>query len=390
MSELYNFDQIHDRRAHDSVKWGFAAEDELPLWVADMDFQAPPAVIEAVQKAAAHGIFGYPYFGTRVEEAVAGWLAVRHNWEVDPAHIVLIPGVVTGFNMAAAAVAQPGEAVLVQPPTYGPFLRVAQNQSLTQQEAPLAPDENGHYQIDLDAFEAAITPETKVFMLCNPQNPTGRVFTKAELEGIAEICLRHNVLICADEIHHDLVYSGHTHIPVASLSPEIADNSITMLAPSKTFNIAGLAASAAVIENDELRKQFEAQKRDMVGFVNVLGMVAMEAAYTHGAPWLDALLVYLEKNRDLVVETVQNKMPGVSISAPEGTYLSWLNCSGLDMSDYEDPKASFNPFFKEKAKVILNEGSWFGTGGTGFARLNFGTPRSILEEALGRMVEAVK
>lgn len=389
MTQAFNFNKIHDRRSQPNAKWNAAAQDELSLWVADMDFQAPPAVIETIHKAADHGIFGYPNFGTRLQEAAAHWLAERHNWQVNPAHIVLIPGVVTGFNMAAAAVAKPGEAVLVQPPTYGPFLRVKENWGMMQQEAPLVPGKNGQYQIDLDAFEAAITPETKVFMLCNPQNPTGRVFTQAELEGMAEICLRHNVLICADEIHHDLVFPGHKHIPIASLSPEIAANTITLMAPSKTFNIAGLSASAAVIENDELRQTFQAQGRDLVGFVNLLGMAALEAAYTQGAPWLDALLPYLEANRDLVVETAQNKLPGVQIASPQGTYLAWLDCRGLDTSAYDDPNAKFNPFFKEKAKVVLNEGNWFGTGGAGFARLNFATPRPILEEALERMVKAV-
>jgi cystathionine beta-lyase len=385
----FDFDHLLNRHNHHSSKWDKVEADELPLWVADMDFQSPPAVIEALQHAVSHGVFGYPYFGKQVEETAANWLAERHNWQVDPAHILFLPGVVAGFNMAAAAAAQPGDALLVQPPTYGPFLRVAKNWHLTQQENVLIPDETGQYRVDLDAFEAAITPDTRIFMLCNPQNPTGRVFTRQELEGMAEICLRHNVVICADEIHHDLVYSEHTHIPIASLSEEVAANTITLLAPSKTFNIAGLQASVAVIENDELRQKFNAQRRGMVEWVNLMGMVAMQTAYAEGAHWLDELLLYLEENRNLVAETVQNKMPGVEMAAPEGTYLAWLDCRGVDMSGYESKGANFNLFFKDKAGVVLNSGEWFGTGGQGFVRLNFGCPRPRLQEALDRMVKAL-
>ncbi len=387
MSTAYNFDTFPTRRGNHSVKWDMTDPDVLPLWVADMDFQSPPEVIEALEKAVRHGIFGYPYFGTEVQETIAAWLAKRHQWEVDPEAIVLLPGVVAGFNMAASAVTQPGDGVLVQTPTYGPFLKVSGHFGLVQQEVALQADEAGQYQIDLDALEAAITPETRIFMLCNPQNPSGRVFSKAELEGMAEVCLRHNVLICSDEIHSDLIYRGHKHIPVASLDEEIAAHTITLLAPSKTFNIAGLQASAAVIENAELRAQFEGERKGMVEWVNLLGMVAMQAAYTHGEPWLEALLDYLEANRDLAADFINQHMPGVQMAVPQGTYLAWLNCRGLHQP--ADPEAHFNPFFLEHAKVALNEGAWFGAGGEGFARLNFGCPRPLLQEALERMEKAV-
>jgi cystathionine beta-lyase len=389
MSTNFNFDHLIDRRGQDCSKWDKIGENELALWVADMDFKSPPQVLEALRHAVEHSVFGYPYFGNQVEKTVTSWLAERHNWQVNPAHILLLPGVVAGFNMAAGAVTQPGEAVLLQTPTYGPFLRVAKHWGLTQQNNLLVQDDHGRYMVDLEAFEASITPETRVFMLCNPQNPTGRVFTRQELEGMAEICLRHNVVICSDEIHHDLVYSGQKHIPIASLSEEIAANTITLLAPSKTFNIAGLKASVAVIENPELRRSFQAQRKGMVEWVNMMGMVAMQAAYAEGGPWLDSLMVYLEENRNLVVEYVQNKMPGVEITAPEGTYLAWLDCRALDQPKAEAPQGQFNAFFKEKAGVVLNEGAWFGAGGEGFARLNFGTPRKILLEALERMAAAL-
>ncbi|MFN2144247.1 MAG: MalY/PatB family protein [Anaerolineales bacterium] len=384
----FNFDEIINRRGTDCAKWDLPGEDVLPMWVADMDFKAPPAVLEALSEAVAHGVFGYPYYGARVQEAVANWVQERHGWQVSPESVVLLPGVVNGFNMAANAFACPGEGVLVQPPTYGPFLHIAENFSLIQQENVLPQGADGQYQVDLDAFEAAITAETRIFMLCNPQNPTGRVFTREELAGMAEICLRHDVLICSDEIHSDLVYTGHQHVPVAMLDEEIAARTITLLAPSKTFNIAGLKASAAIIEDEELRKEFDQARQGLVGFVNVLGGAAMQAAYQHGAPWLDALLVYLEENRDLLVKFVAERLPGVKLAAPQGTYLSWLDCRDLALDQPEG--AYFNQFFEEQAKVAMNDGGWFGTGGEGFVRLNFGCPRSTLIEALERMESALK
>lgn len=388
MTTHYNFDILHERRGTDCSKWDTTGSDILPLWVADMDFCSPPEVVEALQAAVQSGIFGYPYFGTQVEEAVADWLHARHGWEVHPESVVLVPGVVTGFNLATNAVAQAGDGVLVQPPTYGPFLNVAKNFNLIQQDAELIAGPDGQYQVDLEAFEAAITPETRIFMLCNPQNPTGRVFTRQELEGMAEICLRHGVTICSDEIHSDLVFSGHTHLPIASLDPSISEHTITLVAPSKTFNIAGLKASAAIIENPELRQQFNAARQGMVGFVNSLGMVAMQAAYRHGAPWLDALLDYLETNRDLTVQFVRERLPGARINTPQGTYLGWLDCRDLDTG--APGSGQINAFFEEHAKVALNEGRWFGRGGEGFVRLNFGCPRAILLEALERMEAAIQ
>jgi len=388
MTAPYNFDILQERRNTDCSKWDKTEAGILPLWVADMDFCSPPEVVEALQAAVQTGIFGYPYFGTQVQEAVADWLHTRHGWQVNPDSIVPVPGVVTGFNLAANAVAQPGDGVLVQPPTYGPFLRVAKNFNLIQQEALLTQGPDGQYQVDLEAFEAAITPETRIFMLCNPQNPTGRVFTRQELEGMADICLRHGVTICSDEIHSDLIFSGHTHLPVAALDPSISDQTITLVAPSKTFNIAGLKASAAIIENPKLRKEFMAAHQGLVGFVNSLGIVALQAAYRHGAPWLDALLVYLEDNRDLTVQFVRERLPGVQVNVPQGTYLAWLDCRGSAISSSES--GEINSFFEQRARVALNEGRWFGTGGEGFVRLNFGCPRPILLEALERMEAALK
>ncbi len=387
MTERYDFDTSISRRDTNCVKWDWVEPDVLPLWVADMDFPAPPEVVSALEETLEHGIFGYPYYGTDVQEAVAGWMEKRHGWQVDPAHVVPVPGVVTGFNFTAYAAAKPGDGVLVQTPAYGPFLSVAKNFGLLDQQVVLPQDETGRYYVDLDAFEAAITPETRVFMLCNPQNPTGRVFTREELEGMAEICLRQGVLICADEIHSDLIYPGHSHLPIASLDESIATKTVTLVAPSKTFNIPGLRASAAIIEDEELRKKFVAAQHGLIGFVNVMGQTAMQAAYRHGAPWLEALLVYLEANRDLLFEFVRQRLPGVRMTLPEGTFLAWLDCRELGLETREG--APHNPFFEEQAKVALNEGTWFGEGGEGFVRLNFGCPRATLVEALERMERAV-
>ncbi len=348
-----------------------------------MDFRSPEVVIKALQERVAHGSFGYPLVLDEVRSAVVDWLATRHNWDVSPKDLVFIPGVVAGFNVSAHLASQPGDGVLVQTPTYGPFLKVAKNNNLVQQEMALTQGINGQYSIDMDLFEAAITERTRVFMLCNPQNPTGRVFSKNELSQIADICLRYNVLICSDEIHHDLVYSDNQHIPIASIDPEIAANTITLIAPSKTFNIAGIKASVAVIQDPKLREKFDASRRGLADWVNVFGQTAMQIAYQEGAPWLNALLEYIESNRDYLYDIVTNDMPGIRMAKPEGTFLAWLDC--------RDANIAGNPsdFFLESARVAVNDGRWFGSGGEGFVRLNFGCPRSLLEEALQRMKSAL-
>ncbi|MBL7162270.1 MAG: pyridoxal phosphate-dependent aminotransferase [Anaerolineales bacterium] len=379
----FNFDTLPDRRSTESAKWRVYDEDVLPMWVADMDFPSPEPVIRALQERVAHGVFGYPWPKDDLKESVVAWLDRRQGWSVDPEHLIFVPGVVTAFNLASHALAQPGDGVLVQTPTYGPFLKVAENVKLVQQENELIRGENGQYTIDLDTFEAAIDERTRIFMLCNPQNPTGRVFRVDELEAMAEICLRRKVIICVDEIHHDLVFAGNKHIPIASLDPEIAANTITLLAPSKTFNIAGLKASVAVIENDELRKQFEGAKQGLVGWVNLLGQVAMQASYQEGEEWLDALLGYLQANRDYVHDFVNEQIPGVSMAKPEGTYLAWLDCREMEI------EGTPSDFFLENARVAMNDGGWFGQGGERFVRFNFGTPRALVAEALERMKAAL-
>lgn len=376
---IYNFDQMPDRRRTESIKWHFFDEDVLPMWVADMDFVSPEPVVRALQERVAHGVFGYALDLPGLREAIIERLARLYHWQVAPEHLVYVPGVVSGFNLAAQAVVGQGEGVLIQPPVYMPFLKVGKHVSGILQEAPLTVQADGRYGVDPDVLEAAITPETRMFLLCNPHNPVGRVYTRAELEAMADTCLRHDLIICSDEIHCDLVYSGHQHIPIASLSPEIARKTITLMAPSKTFNIAGLSFSFAVIPDADLRKRFKNAQKDLVHGVNLLGMVAAKAAYEEGQEWLDQLMAYLETNRDVLFRYVADEMPSVHMTCPEATYLAWLDCreAGLGKNACE--------FFIEKARVGLNGGEAFGPGGEGFVRLNFGCPRPMLMETLERM-----
>jgi len=388
---IYNFDTPINRQGSDSTKWSHYPPDVLPLWVADMDFISPEPVIQALHHRIEHGVFGYPEgFGDPLIEmfnlrrAIINRLADQYNWQVSPEWIVLIPGLVTGLNQAAHAFVQPDQAVLVQTPVYPPFLGLAKNTGGLRQECELTRQPDGSYSIDFERFEQSITPQTRLFVLCNPHNPVGRAFTRTELEKMAEICLRHDVLMISDEIHCDLIYSGHQHIPLASLNPEVASRSITLMAPSKTYNMAGLQCSFAIIPDKALREQFNTGTLGMGGWVNLLGLTAAEAAYRDGQDWLDQMLTYLQANRDYLHSYVQNNLPGIQMALPEATYLAWLDCRSLNL-----PGSAYEFFLKE-ARVALNDGKTFGKPGEGFVRLNFGTPRVILTEALERMSQALK
>jgi cystathionine beta-lyase len=374
-----DFDRLVERRGSDSKKWQRYGNGVLPLWIADMDFPAPDPVIRALRERVDHGVFGYGVEPPELREVLVQRLRTHHIWTVDPEALVFVPGVGTGFNLACQTVAAPGDGVLVQTPIYYPILRAPRNAGCTRDEMELLRAGSGQYTIDWDAFVAAISDRTRIFVLCNPHNPVGRVFRVGELERMAEICLRRNVVICSDEIHCDLVYPGAQHVSIASLDPAIAARSITLMAPSKTFNIPGLLFSVAIIPDRELRQCFEAASRELVPEVNVLGYAAALAAYRHGQAWLDELLIYLEANRDLVTTFVNQQLPGVSMAKPEGTYLAWLDCRGAGIPGVP------HDFFLREAKVAVNDGAAFGCGGEGFVRLNFGCPRSLLLEALERM-----
>ena len=365
------------------MKWRRYGEAVLPLWVADMDFPSPEPVIRALRERAEHGMFGYGIEPPELRIVIVERLLRLYGWPVAPEAVVFLPGVVTGFNLACHAVAAPNAGVLMQTPIYHPMLQAPANAGLTREEAQLTRQEDGQYRIDFNALKAAFTDQTRLFILCNPHNPVGRVFQREELERLADICLRRDVLICSDEIHCDLLFSGRAHIPIASLAPEIADRTITLMAPSKTFNVPGLRCSLAIVQNAELRRRFEAARGGIVPGVNIMGFEAALAAYRYGQLWLTEVLRYLEANRDFLADYVNDHLPGITMVRPEGTYLAWLDCSQAGIPD--------NPsqFFLQEAGVALNDGCAFGRGGEGFVRLNFACPRSTLEEALDRMKRAL-
>lgn len=379
----YDFDQVIERRNSDSSKWRYYAEDVLPLWTADMDFKCPEPVIQALCSRVEHGIFGYGMEPHALREVIVERLARLYGWLIRPEEIVFPTGVVVGFNRVCHAAAAPGDGVLVQPPAYPPMLAAPAHCGLIRQEAELQRMPGGRYEIDFASFEAAITDRTRVFILCNPHNPVGRVFQRRELERMADICLRKNVLICSDEIHCDILFSGSHHIPIASLDPEVARRTVTLMAPSKTYNIPGLHCSMAIVPDPELRRKLMKSESPYFPEVNVLGYTAALAAYRDGQDWLDQLLGYLEANREFVFEFLSRELPKIKMYKPEATYLAWLDCRSAEI-----PGNPFR-FFREKAKVALYDGSHFGKGGEGFVRLNFGCPRSTLLEALERMKAAV-
>lgn len=380
--QVFDFDQVIDRRSSDSIKWHYFAEDVLPMWVADMDFAAAPAIVEALHQRVSHGVFGYAAELKELREAILAWLEKRHGWKVKAEDLIFLPGVVVAFNLVTQALCTEQRGVVIQTPVYPPFLSVGQNAGVPLLSSKLAVRWDHHYEVDWDSFEHCLDQNAGMFLLCNPHNPVGRVFSRAELEQMAEHCLRRDVMICSDEIHCDLVYDGNQHIPIASLDAEIAKKTVTLMAPSKTFNIPGLEFSFAVVPDPRVRQKIHQARRGLVGGVNLMGMTAARAAYQHGEDWLDQLMAYLRSNRDWLYQTVQERMQGVHMPLPEGTYLAWLDFTRSTIG--EDPFT----FFLQEAKVGLNDGRAFGGGGEGHVRLNFGCPRSLLQEGIHRMIAA--
>jgi cystathionine beta-lyase len=378
----YHFDEVVERRGSDCIKWGFYPEDVIPLWVADMDFKSAEPIIQALHRRVDHGVFGY----TRPEPSLR--LAIRermdslYQWQVAEEEILLLPGVVSGLNIAIQAYSAGGEAILAQPPVYFHFLRDPVHHGRVLIDPPLSRSGDS-YEIDFEHFERSITKQTRVFILCNPHNPVGRVFSRAELEKIADICLRHRVVICSDEIHCDLVYSSYRHIPIATLSPEVADRTVTLMAPSKTYNVAGLDCGYAIIQNRDLRRSWQNARYAIVPGVNIMGQVAALSALKEGQEWLDQVIVYLQGNRDFLAEYVSRKLPAIRMIRMEATYLAWLDCSSAKIP------GSPAEFFLREARVGLNHGPDFGRGGEGFIRLNFACARKTLAEALDRMSAAL-
>jgi len=376
--QSYDFDTIVDRHGSASLKWErYKGRDILPLWVADMDFKSPPAVIDALHQRVSHGVFGYTIPSDELVEAVQARLQADYNWTIDADWLLWLPGLVSGLNVSCRAVGDDGDDVLTAIPVYPPFLSAPTHARRNLKTVNLAYTDNRWFY-DFDRFENAVTARTRLFMLCNPHNPVGRVFTRVELERLATVCEKHDMVICSDEIHCDLVLdSDKQHLPLATLDPSIAKRTITLMAPSKTYNLPGLGCSYAIIPDAKLRRRFKRAMAGIVPGVNLMGFSATLAALQDDRRWLKALQQYLRQNRALVFEAVE-QMPGFKMNRVEATYLAWIDTQASGIQDTV-------PFF-EKAGVGLADGSDFGDAR--FVRLNFGCPRQTLATALQRMTVA--
>ncbi len=377
---MYNFSKQPNRQNSGAIKWDvYRDRDVLPMWVADMDFESPPEVIQALKDRADHGVFGYTWQTPELVETLISRMKNIYGWDIKEEWIIWLSGLVSGLNVTCRAIGDPGDEVLTSIPIYPPFLSAPGNQERKLAKFEMAIDKN-RWVFDFDAFENAISKKSKLFILCNPHNPLGRIFSRDELLTVAELCTKHDLVICSDEIHCDILLDqDKPHLPMALLSPEIADRTITLMAPSKTFNIAGLGLSFAIIPNKKLRTKFERVMRGIVPHPNLFGYTAALAAYKHGGDWLAALLDYVRQNREMVFQRI-NALPGLTTTHVEATYLAWIDARELPV---KDPHKFF-----EDAGVGLSNGREF--NGRGFVRLNFGCPKTMLNQALYRMENAVK
>jgi cysteine-S-conjugate beta-lyase len=380
----YNFDTLIDRTHTSSVKYDlrqivFGKHDVIPMWVADMDFETPDFIREAVIRRAAHPVYGYTFRGSDYYQPVIGWMKSHHDWTIQRDEIIFCPGVVPALSFAVLAFTKPGDKIIVQPPVYPPIFQAVLDHDRTLSNNQLIPDENT-YLIDFNLLEEQ-AKDAKMLILCNPHNPVGRCWNRDELERISEICLKHHVLVFSDEIHADLIMPGFRHQVFANLSPETAEITITAHAPSKTFNLAGLATSSVIISNPRLRASFSQPIEKMhLGMGNLFGSVASTAAYLHGEPWRLQLLDYLNENIDFTESFILKNIPALHMYRPEGTYLIWLDFRNFKLDD----KTLRNKLVHE-AGLGFNPGTEFGPGGEGFMRLNIACPRSALTIALGRL-----
>lgn len=387
----YDFDSVIERRGTISAKWDgmeplFKTNDLFPMWIADMDFKAPPEVIEALRERLDHGVFGYTRRFEPYREAIAGWMERRHGWRPNTEWIRHTPGVVPALAVSMLAFTQPGDGILVQPPVYYPFFTAITGRGRRVVENPLIFD-GERFRMDFEDLERKLDDSSvKMVFLCSPHNPGGRVWTREELEKFASICASRGIIVVSDEIHCDVLFRGTKHTPLAAVSDEIAKLTITTVAPSKTFNIAGLATAAVIIPSKRLRDNYQS----VVDFLhidggNVFGTIALEAAYNKGDAWLDELTAYLEKNLEFIDDFLAERLPGIKLVRPDGTYVPLLDCRSLNMSGPDLEK-----LFVEKGGIALDGGHWFGSGGTGFARINIATPRTLLKEGMERIERAVK
>ena len=373
------------RRPSRGEKWATYPDDVLPLWVADMDFPIAEPIRRVLRFAVERSDLGYPIHPapTDVPELTAARMQRRFGWRVEPSRVELLSDVVQGMYVALHQFSEPGDGVVVQTPIYTPFLGSVAATRRRLVENPLAFGDDG-YEVDLERLRASVDAGTRVILLCNPHNPSGRVLRREELEGIAAVALERDCILVSDEIHQDLVWGDAKHLPIASLSPEIEARTITLTAASKAFNIAGLRCAVAIFGSPEMQRRFDGLPRHLRGGVGILGIEALRAAWHHSQPWLDEVRAYLEANRAFVAGFVRDELSGITLHAPEATYLAWLDCRALDLEP--SPYA----FFLERAKVALSDGPSFGEVGRGFARLNFATSRAILAEALERMAKALR
>lgn len=377
---VYDFDRPIDRSGTASEKWDrYKGRAILPMWVADMDFASPPEVLEALHQRVDHGVFGYTHAPDELIESIRDYWRRSYDWQIEPQWLVFLPGLVSGLNIACRAVGEAGDAVMTAVPVYPPFLTAPGISGRELIAVPLKPAEE-HWSFDFEQMAQAVTPRTKLFILCNPHNPVGRVFSKSELLKLVDFCETHDLILCSDEIHCDLILEpGLAHIPTATLGEAAARRCITLMAPSKTYNIAGLGCSFAVISDQRLRRRFKAAMQGIVPHVNALALTAATAAYQHGEVWRQALIAYLRRNRDRVIEAI-GLMPALKVSPVEATYLAWIDARAAKI---DQPRHFF-----EAAGVGMNDGADFGA--PGFVRLNFGCPAALLEQALAHIAIAME
>jgi cystathionine beta-lyase len=385
----YDFDKIIERANTNSVKYDFrntlfGTNDVIPMWVADMDFETPDFIKKAVRKRADEEVFGYTFRGDSYAEAICQWQERHHQWDVNKSQILFSPGVVPGLALAVLSFTKPGDKIIIQSPVYTPFFSTVKdnNRELVINELV---NTDGHYTMDFERLESQIDDKTAMIILSNPHNPVGRAWSKEELEKLVDICEAKNILIVSDEIHSDLVFNPHKHIPLASISEKAKHRTITFMAASKTFNIAGLSTAYVIIQNRGIRKQFDQALEAYHLFLgNIFGNVATEAAYREGEEWMSQMKSYIESNMDFVIDYLNKHLPQIKCKKPEATYLMWLDFRNLKMGD-----DSLNQFLIEKAGLGLNRGDSFGEAGSGFMRLNVACPRATVEKAMEQLKEAI-
>lgn len=386
----YDFDVVHDRRASGSLKWNFAEAvlkepGVIPMWIADMDFEAPPEVIEAVVKRAEHGIYGYPMVPDSFWESAVRWLKTRHDWQTKREWMTIAPGVVPAIHLGVRALTEPGDEIIIQTPVYRPFFDAIEKNGRLTAMNPLKYD-GKTWRMDLKGLGKKIRRRTKLLILCSPHNPVGRVWTREELEELDEVCAEHDLTVISDEIHEDFVFGNRHHVPFASLSEDAARRTLTCIAPNKTFNLAGLTTAIAISSYPRHIERFKAEAEATgIGVTNIFGITALEAAFNHGAEWLDSLLPYIIGNMETARDFLAERAPKVRFLMPEGTYVALLDCRELGL-----PQEELDDFFLHKAKVYLETGVTYGEELEGFERINLACPRPILMEALERIANAVK